>query len=272
MNVERDCPICGDTAADPRSGIAGPPWRLARCRRCRFLYLRNPPDYETLAQDFSWDKTFTQETERRRTGRSGFERSVRAGLARAKAFVQAATRRDKLKRLCADFVRPGRVLDLGCSRGYNACALPSGAIPLGIEIAPALAAESQARFASLGGRVIQGSVLKGLAELGDSSCHGAIAKSYLEHEIRPREVLQELRRVLQSGAPLILKVPNYSSWLRSARGAAWSGYRFPDHVNYFTPASLERLLEESGFRVARFGILDRLPTSDNMWCVALKSD
>ncbi len=100
-----------------------------RCRRCRFVYLRNPPDYETLAQDFSWDKTFTQETERRRTGRSGFERSVRAGLARAKAFVQAATRRDKLKRLCADFVRPGSVLDLGCSRGYNAFALPSGRHP-----------------------------------------------------------------------------------------------------------------------------------------------
>ncbi len=43
-------------------------------------------------------------------------------------------------------------------------------------------------------------------------------------------------------------------------------------MNYFTPASLERLLEESGFRIARFGFLDRLPTSDNMWCVALKSD
>ena len=272
MNFERDCPICGDAAADARAGIAGPPWSLARCRHCRFIYLRNPPDYETLAQDFSWDKTFTQETERRKAGRSGFERSLKAALSRAKEFARTATRRDKLKRLCADFVRPGRVLDLGCSRGYNAFVLPPGAIPLGIEIAPALAAESQARFGSFGGTVIQASVLKGLASLEDSSCSAAIARSYLEHEIRPREVLRDLRRVLRSGAPLILKVPNFSSWLRVLRGAAWSGYRFPDHVNYFTPASLGRLLEESGFRVARFGILDRLPTSDNMWCVALKSD
>ena len=69
-----------------------------------------------------------------------------------------------------------------------------------------------------------------------------------------------------------MKLPNFSSWLRVARGAAWSGYRFPDHVNYFTPASLARLLMETGFKVVRFGIPDRLPTSDSMWCVARKTD
>jgi SAM-dependent methyltransferase len=272
MNIERSCPICGEDAAESRAGIAAPPWNLASCRRCRFVYLRNPPEYETLERDFSWDKTFQEERARRATKRSRLERSFRAGLARARGLAQTVARRDKLKRLCSRYLRPGPVLDLGCSRGYNAFALPPGAIPLGIEIAPALAAEARDRLATFGGRVIQASVLKGLAGLEPSSCSGAIAKSYLEHEIRPREVLGDLARVLENGAPLILKVPNYGSWLRSARGAAWSGYRFPDHVNYFTPASLERLLEGSGFTVVRFGIGDRLPTSDNMWCVARKAN
>jgi hypothetical protein len=42
-------------------------------------------------------------------------------------------------------------------------------------------------------------------------------------------------------------------------------------VNYFTPASLTRMLEGAGFEVARFGFRDRLVTSDNMWCVARRA-
>lgn len=67
---------------------------------------------------------------------------------------------------------------------------------------------------------------------------------------------------------MILKLPNYASWNRMIRGKRWCGYRFPDHVNYFTPRALRRILELNGFEVAWFRWRDRLPTSDNMWCVA----
>ena len=73
---------------------------------------------------------------------------------------------------------------------------------------------------------------------------------------------------MRDGARLIVKVPNFASWNRRLRGDAWCGFRFPDHVNYFTPETLTLLLRETGFRVARFGVFDRLPTSDTMWLVA----
>jgi hypothetical protein len=80
-------------------------------------------------------------------------------------------------------------------------------------------------------------------------------------------VLEETRRVMRPGARIIIKVPNYDSWNRRLRGAKWCGFRFPDHVNYFTPETMTRLVKKAGMRVVRFGMGDRMPTSDNMWLV-----
>lgn len=273
MKIHRCCPICNTDATNSPTlqGIVGPPWNLKCCRQCSFVFLENPPTYKTLAESFSWDKTFKEEKQKRLKEQSPIERSIRRCLNCTRAAVKALTKRDKLKALCwTYFQEGGLILDLGCDTGYNEAAMPPISVPLGIEIAPALAEKAQKRFEARGGQVIISPVLEGLRQIEDCSCKGAIAKSYLEHEIWPREALEELRRVLRDGAPLIIKVPNYACWLRKLRGARWSGYRFPDHVNYFTPTSLKRLLEETGFAVVRFQIADKVPTSDNMWCVARK--
>jgi hypothetical protein len=70
---------------------------------------------------------------------------------------------------------------------------------------------------------------------------------------------------------LIVKVPNYASWNRKIRANRWCGFRFPDHVNYFTPHTLKSMLQETGFQIVKFSIFDHLPTSDNMWLVARKA-
>lgn len=88
--------------------------------------------------------------------------------------------------------------------------------------------------------------------------------------MNPKPVLGELHRVLKPGGVAIIKVPNYGSINRRVMGAKWCGFRFPDHLNYFTPASLTAMVRDCGYRVRRFGILDRMPTSDNMWMIAEK--
>ena len=65
---------------------------------------------------------------------------------------------------------------------------------------------------------------------------------------------------------VVVKAPNYAALNRRVMGAGWCGFRFPDHVNYFTPKSLAEMGARAGFKtVQRF--VDRLPTSDNMWAV-----
>lgn len=272
--LNRDCPICdapGD-ACHPLKGIADDPWSLVRCGSCGFVFLRNPPDYETLSTAYSWDTTYEQEKEARRLTQGGAERTVRAGMVAVKRGWKKVMRRNKVKALAHRHVTSGGPwVELGSDTGYNVDNLPEGATPVGIELSGVLAERSRDRFEAKGGRVIHAPALQGLGGLPSSSCSGALAISYLEHEIRPRDVLDELHRVLQASAPVVIKVPNHGSWLRLVRGRRWSGYRFPDHVNYFAPSSLARLLLRCGFSVARFGAADRLPTSDNMWCVARKT-
>jgi hypothetical protein len=77
-------------------------------------------------------------------------------------------------------------------------------------------------------------------------------------------VLSELHRTLAPGGVALIKVPNHASLNRRVTGRKWCGYRYPDHLNYFTPASLRRMAEACGYE-ARFGPTDRLPTSDNMY-------
>ena len=77
-------------------------------------------------------------------------------------------------------------------------------------------------------------------------------------------------KVVPEREVVILKVPNYACWNRKLRGKKWCGYRFPDHVNYFTPETLRILAETADFRV-RQTLWDRLPLSDNMYAVLNKA-
>ena len=269
----RGCPVC-DKGLDgdfPIEGIAPQPWILKRCGACGFVYLQNPPGYGTQSTAFAWERTFEAEKQARRERQAAFERAVRNALLAVKIGCRRLVRRNKLRAIAHALIdRPGRVLDLGCDSGYNAQDLPAHAIPIGIEISETLAAQATEPFHARVGFVLNAPALEGLKSLDSGSCGGAVAISYLEHEARPLEVLRELIRVLQPGSPVILKVPNHACWLRFLRGRHWSGYRFPDHMNYFCPKSLARMLESAGYQIARFGLLDRFPTSDNMWCVARK--
>ena len=74
-------------------------------------------------------------------------------------------------------------------------------------------------------------------------------------------------RTLRAGGRVIVKVPNYASWNRRLRGTRWCGYRWPDHVNYFTPATLAAAARAAGLEVVRMNAFDRLPISDSLYAV-----
>ena len=111
----------------------------------------------------------------------------------------------------------------------------------------------------------------GLSQMPDKFFSGIVMKSYLEHETAPLKVLLETRRALKPDGKLIIKVPNYRSLNRNLRGVNWSGYRFPDHVNYFDPTSLARLVTHAGFQVERNNWLDHFPLNDNLYLMARPS-
>jgi len=228
------------------------------------VYLENPIGYEQLEEDFAWERTFAAESKERRRRNPTLHAIGRF----PKKAIQFLLKRDKLLHLVTRYVQPGPVLDVGCAGGHTLMSLPAQYIPYGIEISHELSQIAASAFAPRGGAVVQSDALTGLSQMPRGEFTGVIMTSFLEHEVNPKDTLQATRRVLHRGGKVIVKVPNYSSWNRHIRGKLWCGFRFPDHVNYFTPGTLKQLLAGCGFHVVRFGIEDRMPTSDTMWLVA----
>jgi SAM-dependent methyltransferase len=259
------CPICSTANFDePAHFYSEAPWVLKQCAKCTMLYLENPPAYVELKEELAWERTFAQETEERRTRNPFLYKLGRA----PKALVQAIFKRDKLRTLVEKYFAAGPVLDVGCGGGNTLASLPAAYVPCGIEISKELSAMASRQFVPRGGFCVQSDALSGLQQMEAGYFTGVIMTSFLEHETNAREVLLATARVMKPGARLIVKVPNYACVNRSIRGRLWCGFRFPDHVNYFTPELLTKLLESTGFEIVRFNFADRLPSSDTMWLVA----
>jgi Methyltransferase domain len=113
--------------------------------------------------------------------------------------------------------------------------------------------------------------VEGLRRFPQDFFAAASLRSYLEHETEPLPVLRTLQKVLAPGGFAVVKVPNYGSLNRVLMGRRWCGFRYPDHLNYFTPNTLVAMADKTGFECG-FGLTGRLPTSDNMWAVLSKRD
>lgn len=264
--LNRRCPICQGEAGHAHPDNRGD-WHLVTCAQCGFVYLQDPPGYQDFSHDFAWEKTSKAERARRREAEPVLDRM--SWLLRR--FRRYVLKRNKLYDLVDRYIPSGRILDVGCGGGTQMARWFGGRYePWGVEISHALAQSADQLFSQHGGHCVHGDAISGLNGLPDGHFDGVIMKSYLEHEVEPRAVCEAVRHCLKPGGHVVIKVPNYASWNRAIRGPKWCGYRFPDHVNYFTPDSLLGLIRDAGLEVTRFRWQDRIPTSDNMWLVATR--
>lgn len=260
--LHRDCPLCGrDNTGEPDNPYSYDVWTLKDCPSCGFTYIDKAPDYATLFEDLSWETTTKIEEQRRADLRPmGYKASK---LTRLRMRLLP---RKQMPLMLEAWAKPGNVIDLGCGDGGAMDKLGPGFVPFGVEISTGLAQAAHARFQGRGGACVNAPTLDGLAQFPEGFFSAATLRSYLEHELNPLPVLAEAFRVLAPGGVAIIKVPNYGSLNRQVMGAKWCGFRYPDHLNYFTPRTLKKMGEKAGFSV-HFGVTYTLPTSDNMYAV-----
>ena len=258
----RACPVCGTGSASARPTAYGTPsWPVLACGGCGFTYIADAPDYAAMSETLAWERSTKLEEKRRKKARPFSWR-----LSKATRFRLWLFPRKRAETMIARVAAPGNVIDLGCGDGAHLLALPAGYVPHGVEISAELARRAQETLAARGGTVIHAASIEGLRQFPKGHFSAALLRSYLEHEADPAGVMNALRHALKPGGAAVVKVPNFGSLNRRVMGANWCGFRYPDHLNYFTPASLRRLADACGFD-CRFGLLDALPTDDNMWAV-----
>lgn len=266
--LARNCPSCGtDNSAASALAYSWQNWILRGCGGCAFVYLENPPGYEALVSEFAWERNHGDRGKRMRQDYplsyylSRYWTPIRRWLIR---------KPDKVARRVKAAFPPGPVVDIGCGTGDQLARLPNVYEPLGVEISAELARRAEKRLADRGGKVMAMSAVEGLAAITPGTVSGILMRSFLEHEEQPAELLARAWTALRPGGATIIKVPNYASVNRRVMGPRWCGFRFPGHVNYFTPQSLRDMVEAAGFRIESFGLFDRFFLSDNMWMVASK--
>lgn len=277
--MKRNCPLLERDSGTRTLDIAPSPWVVRQCRETGFVFLENPPGYQSLEAELAWEVTSQREAQ----ARAAAEPVVYALSTWIKRFRLRVMKRHKVADMATDLLRPTqrnpvRMLDLGCGSGELLGKvmdrLPVGVRarcqPFGVEISNELARQADEALAANGGHCVHAPALKGLSQFDKGYFDLIVLSSFLEHEIQPLPLLREVRRTLHASGRVLIKVPNYASWNRSLRGRRWCGYRWPDHVNYFTPQTLQAMAQAAGLDIERLSLLDRFPLSDSLYAVLRK--
>jgi 2-polyprenyl-6-hydroxyphenyl methylase/3-demethylubiquinone-9 3-methyltransferase len=150
----------------------------------------------------------------------------------------------------ASLSAPLRVLDVGCGEGQLTAAIAdAGYRVLGVDVAEEPLRRARSRHAGLELRRVEPD---GEWPLAGASFDVVWSGETIEHVADTARWLSELRRVLRSGGSLILSTPAHGLLTRLA--LALSRQRFErhfdpraDHLRFYTPRTLARLLEDFGF-------------------------
>ncbi len=139
----------------------------------------------------------------------------------------------------------GKILEIGCATGFLLKALERrGWKVTGLEISGA--ASNYAR------NVLQLNVHTGQLNesiLGIERYDMIIMLHTFEHLPDPRQTLMQLQKHFSERGIFVLQVPNARSLEARILGQHWEGWRIPYHLFHFSPAPLQRLLTECGYRI-----------------------
>lgn len=258
----RACPLCG-SSGDRKPLLRRDPWEIVECAECGMVFIGTEIPYAVQARDHDWEEEWRKDAVRRKT-----EQPVMVFLSRWTRPLLPHTH-GRLLSQTLHYARSGKLVDFGCSDASFLVRAIKHFQVLGIELSPRSVEIARRRVGAE--RILEGPVTEVAERRLPAGQFDVVTQlGFIEHDWNPRAAMRAAHRLLKSGGITVLKCPNYASWNRHIRGPKWCGYRFPAHVNYFTPETLSKMLRQCGFDPIPQPWWDRLPTSDSLWMAARK--
>jgi 2-polyprenyl-3-methyl-5-hydroxy-6-metoxy-1,4-benzoquinol methylase len=217
----RPCPLCSSQQHSPVF------LTICQCRQCGFCYV-NP--LGSLARENQSEEYFLNDY--LPLHQSNWKNSM-------------AERRDHLAMIRQRFRLPHEpeLLDVGCALGFMLQeAKAAGWNAAGVETSPFAANYAAERT---GCPVFTGTLQQ--AKFKSGSFDVVTLTDVIEHVADPRELMSEVYRVLRPRGVVFMVTPNFSSmFVKLFRDSAYS--IGPDeHISYFQPNTIARLLRTAGF-------------------------
>lgn len=253
MITYRPCPSCEADSARALTKYSTEDWQIGACDTCDFVFLRNPPSYVALEEEFAWEKTY----EAKKEASVGSTRLSPLGRWFKRNLPYFGRNRSAKY---ARWFQNGKVLDIGCGARSH---VPEPMTPFGIELSRSLHEQADAYMRARGGYCLFGAGAEAIWDFDENQFDGILMHSYLEHETQVLHVLRGAYQTLKPTGKLFIRVPNYGSLNRRVVGKTWCGFRHPDHVNYFTTRTLRAVAAKAGFDLAITNPLT-LPIDDNI--------
>jgi 2-polyprenyl-3-methyl-5-hydroxy-6-metoxy-1,4-benzoquinol methylase len=209
--------------------------QFVRCTNCGLERIDPPPSDETLSKIY---------------GAHYYEAWGLHGNEQVVAELKKATFRYVLDRVP---VRPGaKILDCGAATGFLLdVAKERGLEPYAVELSEFGAKEIARKFGE--DRVHCGQLEAAkFPGLNPMQFDAVTMCDYIEHVRDPLDVLKRVRSLLNPHHGVVgITTPNTASLSRKLMGNSWSHYKV-EHLYYFSPSNLERMLKRAGFARVSF--------------------
>ncbi len=238
------CPLCGRSAfaalfaaRDRHYGNAGV-FPVVECESCKLWFLNPMPTMAYLSGAYPSDYYSYSPPPLNDLAVMNIQRTKKL-VRRLVGFQSGRTGDPK-------FLRPGKVLDVGCGAGAFLLELRDNHWDVhGVELSLQAAARGRAQGLDIFGGTIE------QAQYPDSTFDYIRSNHSFEHIHNPREVLREMRRTIKPNGLIFIGVPNVKGLMSRLFGNYWWYLGAPVHTSGYSPETLQELLKQEGFRVVK---------------------
>ena len=232
------CCMCG--SADYKAISRTPPFTVARCCGCDFVYVTPRVPESHLHLVYAWDYYESQNA-----NDYGYDGYLSEGELHRRTFTRKAD-------LVMRHKPGGRLLEVGSAGGFFLKEMQSRGFDVeGIEISSKAAAFAREELGL--SRIHCG-------KLEDVSLQGpydVIALwDVIEHVSNPAQILRRLRELMDPEGIIVMQTQNIDSLAARLMGRRWHHFKHVEHIHHFSPATMRRALAQSGFEATELTTRD----------------